>query len=125
MEIIQNKNVAAGLGYSFLPLEIYYRPLKFGKIFHLTVYGRSEWQFWGNTHEGLNPGGEETKNYFLGTLGWKISIIPIIWEEILPYYSPHISLLFEYNTLNQFQIRLSIDVLGWLAVALSGIVILP
>jgi hypothetical protein len=111
--------------YSFLPIEIYYRPLKFGNIFYGTIYGRSEWQFKNSHDEGVNPTGEETENYFLGTMGLKFLIMPNMWEDILPYYSPHISLFFEYNTLNQFKIGLSIDILGWLMLAMNGIIIMP
>jgi hypothetical protein len=125
LELINTINTDTNMEYSFLPVEIYYRPLKFGRIFHLTLYGRSEWQFRGNSQEGLNPAGTETKNYFLGTIGWKISILPTIWQEILPYYSPHISLSFEYNTLNQFKTGLTMDLLGWLIGLMSGIVIIP
>jgi hypothetical protein len=115
--------------YSFLPIEIYYRPLKLGNIFYGTIYGRSEWQFKNGPDEGLNPSGDETKNYFLGTIGWKFLIKPTILEDVLPYYNQHISLFFEYNTLNQFKIGLSIDffglLLGWLMGAMNGIIIIP
>jgi hypothetical protein len=111
--------------YSFLPIEIYYRPLKFGNIFYGTIYGRSEWQFKNNLDEGVNPAGDKTENYFLGTMGWKFSIIPNMWEDVLPYYSPYIALFFEYNTLNQFKIGLSMDILGWLMLAMNGVIIIP
>jgi hypothetical protein len=39
--------------YSFLPIEIYYRPLRFCNMFYGTIYGRSEWQFKNHPDEGV------------------------------------------------------------------------
>jgi hypothetical protein len=46
---------------------------------------------------------KETENYYLGTLGGKLSIIPNpnIWEDVSRYYRSDFSLFFEYNTSNQ------------------------
>lgn len=124
LEFAPNTNME----YSFLPIEIYYTPLKFGKIFHATIYGRSEWRFQNSDNiDGVNPFSKETENYFLGTLGGKLSIIPNpnIWEDVSRYYRPDFSLFFEYNTSNQFRIGLSIDILGWVMLWMHGIIIIP
>jgi len=122
LEFASNTNME----YSFLPVEIFYTPLKLGKYFYVTIYGRSEWRFKNNNNtDGVNPFSKETNNFFLGTIGGKLSIMPNILEDVLPYYRPDFSLFFEYNISNQFRIGLSIDLLGWVFLWVNGIIIIP
>jgi hypothetical protein len=94
-------------------------------MFYITIYGRTEWQFKNSSIKGVNQDGTYGENYFLGTVGSRFLIIPNIWEDIIPNYSTHLSLFFEYNTLNKFKIGLSADVLGWIMGLMNGIIFIP
>ena len=102
--------------YTFLPVEIAFIPFQYNDFLYFSLYARGAWQlelpsnlFWTNMFSPEN-------NRFYGAIGTRLFFSSSTTNKL--HYSMYSSLFFEYTTLNELTIGITLD-----AVILGAVVV--
>jgi hypothetical protein len=119
--------------FSFLPLELYYRPFRFGRFFYASTYTRLSWQFENSQNDVFfNPRASGTTNFFHGAFGGRLEVIFMerdgipLSDDLRLRYQLRAALFAEYTTRNEFRVGIAFDgLIGALASFLTSGGIVP